>query len=70
MIEQKWEKNPDDFEKLEKEEFDHLCRSKQFTEGPLIVEPSKFDQEFGPYCPDRLAFGQLKDGRLVQTNVN
>ncbi len=60
-----WETNHGAFEILTKEAFDKLFRDGQFSEAPLISEPSKWSLEFGPYDPHRWAFGELNDGRLV-----
>ena len=55
------------FECLSEEEFNKLVESEKFEVGP-------FKEDFGsghgePYNPWRQAFGKLKDGRLVFTEL-
>ena len=48
--------------------FDTFVRSGAFSQGPLT---GTFGQGYGePCCPDRQAWGQLKDGRYVFCNLN
>lgn len=64
-----WEKRKDEFIELPKSEFDCLVRAGKFEAGPLRTDHSKFMQEYGPYSPERWAFGKLLDGRLVRAKV-
>ena len=65
----KWERDRESFEIMSKSEFDRLAREKQFAIGPLVGAPSKWMSEYGPYCPERFAFGELPDGRFVCCNI-
>ncbi len=68
-LQRKWETDQDSFEVISKESFDTLYRNKQFTDGPLAVDPSKWEEEFGPYNPHRWAFGQTVDKQFVCCDV-
>lgn len=68
-LEVRWESDHTSFTQLSKVEFDWLCRGKQFIEGPVVSGPSAWMKEFGPYTPERWAFGRLINGRLVRCNV-
>ena len=65
-----WENENNKFIKLDKKEFDALCKTKEFEEGPLLAESSSWMNEFGPYNPHKNAFGKLKDGRLVYIDID
>lgn len=64
-LQRKWEGDHKAFTILTKDVFDELCDAKQFVDGPIVSEPSKWMNEFGPYNPHRWAFGLLNDGRYV-----
>lgn len=64
-LERIWEKEHDTFEQVTKAEFDKLLRDDEFIGDPLSSKPSKWAHEFGPYNPERWAFGILKDGRRI-----
>ncbi len=68
-LESLWEHHHEEFEKLDKVEFDRLSNSKEFTSGPLISTPTAWGQEFGPYNPHRWAFGILRDGRKMCCDI-
>jgi len=61
---------PTKFSILPRSEFDELCRIDAFREGPLVEENSRWFDRYGPYTPEKWAFGELKDGRLVRCNIN
>lgn len=55
------------YECISKEEFDNLAKSDEFEDGPHM---EGFGDGYGhPYNPWRQAFGKLKDGRLVFTEL-
>jgi hypothetical protein len=68
-IEDVWERRRDSFAELPKAEFDAFCRSESFTVGPIGEGLSRWAKEFGPYSPERWAFGELADGRRVCAKV-
>ncbi len=68
-ITQAWKADQDQFELFSKVEFDALFREKKFLGVPLETGLSDFAKEFGPYNPERWAFGRLIDGRLVKTQI-
>jgi hypothetical protein len=68
-IEAAWENQRDSFAELPKPEFDGLYRGKHFAVGPLRTDLSKWGKEFGPYNPERWAFGELTDGRRVCAKI-
>ncbi|MEK6914235.1 MAG: hypothetical protein AABW83_01150 [Nanoarchaeota archaeon] len=55
-------------ELLEKEEFNSLCRNKDFIDGPF--KESLGDGYGEPYNPNRQVFGRLKDGRIVYCELS
>ncbi len=61
------EKHNGDREELSKEDFDALCREKQFVIGPL--KDAFGDAALEPYNPNRQVFGKLKDGRIVYAEL-
>ncbi len=65
----RWKANPDSFVEVPKAEFDNCARAGSFTEGPFVAGPTEFMREFGPYSPERWAFGLLLDGRYVKTET-
>ena len=68
-IEQAWENDRSSFTEIPKVEFDVMVREGSFESGPLRTELSAFMREFGPYSPERWAFGQLADGRRVCAKI-
>ncbi|MEE9592666.1 MAG: hypothetical protein V3W28_03690 [Thermoplasmata archaeon] len=64
-IELIWESRRGDFEEIRKGSFDLLAKAGEFVKGPLQTGPSHFAKEYGPYFPERWAFGELKNGNLV-----
>ncbi|KKM93804.1 hypothetical protein LCGC14_1204690 [marine sediment metagenome] len=68
-LEIKWEYDRGSFETMSKPEFDRLARDKQFIDGPMSSCPSRWLREFGPYSPQRFAFGELMDGQFVCCDV-
>lgn len=55
-------------EQLTKVEFNKLCRNGAFEDGPFS---DSFGDGYGePYNPWRQAFGRLKDGRVVWTELS
>lgn len=64
-----WESSRISFVEIAKSEFDKLYRNKEFDNDPLVEEPSSFMKEYGPYNPERWAFGILKDGKKVCAKV-
>ena len=63
------ESDRDSFVEIPKAEFDSFARSGDFQQGPIIEDHSRFMREFGPYSPERWAFGVLNDDRRVKTKV-
>lgn len=54
-------------ELVEKDDFDALMDAEKFSDGPF---KESFGDGYGePYNPHRQAFGMLKDGRGVYTNL-
>ena len=60
----------DNFEALDKEEFDKLHKAGEFETGPLLENHGKWIQQYGPYNPNKWAFGMLKGDRYVKCDVN
>jgi hypothetical protein len=69
-LEIKYETDPSSFAELSKADFDELVRSGMFSKGPVVEEHSEFMQEFGPYSPERWAFGRLNNGEYVKAKVS
>jgi len=65
----RWEHCKSDFLELSKKEFDDMVKAGKFAEGPIKTGLSAFMREFGPYSPERWAFGKLCDGRLVCAKI-
>ncbi len=68
-LESLWKHHHEEFEKLDKVEFNRLREDAEFVSGPLIGTPTAWGQEFGPYNPNRWAFGILRDGRKVCCDI-
>lgn len=64
-----WENDRDNFTEVDKTTFDTHCRNGEFDTGPLRTEHSDWMREFGPYDPERWAFGELKDGRRICAKI-
>jgi len=65
----KWERARESFVEVSRESFDESHNTKQFISGPMVAGPSKWMIEFGPYNPDRWAFGLLIGGKYVCCNL-
>ena len=65
-----WQNHRDWFTEIGKGDFDALCRTGQFSDGPTVRDLTAWAKEFGPYSPHRWAFGELKDRRRVCAQVH
>ena len=68
-IEQAWENDRSSFTEIPKAEFDALVRANRFALGPLRTDLSRWMKEFGPYSPERWAFGETDEGKRICTKV-
>lgn len=65
-----WERNRKLYIKISKKDFDISAREEAFKLGPICENQSNFMREFGPYNPERVAFGILKSGDRLWCDVN
>ena len=68
-LEGKWQLESHTFVHVLRQDFNQFYYDKLFVDGPIVESPSKLSREYGPYNPNRWAFGRLSDGRFVCCGV-